>query len=41
VYSRLDDGGRAIAELPLEQNHFAEGETVWIHWQPADELHFE
>jgi ABC-type Fe3+/spermidine/putrescine transport system ATPase subunit len=41
VYSQLDDGGRAIAELPLEQNHFGEGEAVWVHWAPADELRFE
>jgi ABC-type Fe3+/spermidine/putrescine transport system ATPase subunit len=41
VHSRLDDGGRAVAELPLEQNHFAEGEAVWIHWRQADELRFE
>jgi ABC-type sulfate/molybdate transport systems ATPase subunit len=39
--SVLDEGGRAVAELPLEQNHFAEGEPVWIHWEPRDELHFE
>jgi spermidine/putrescine transport system ATP-binding protein len=39
--SVLDEGGRAVAELSLEQNHFAEGEPVWIHWEPADELHFE
>jgi ABC-type Fe3+/spermidine/putrescine transport system ATPase subunit len=41
VNSILDEGGRAVAELSLDQNHFAEGEAVWIHWEPADELHFE
>jgi ABC-type Fe3+/spermidine/putrescine transport system ATPase subunit len=41
VNSVLDEGGRAVAELPLEQNHFAEGEAVWLHWEPADELRFE
>jgi spermidine/putrescine transport system ATP-binding protein len=39
--SQLDGGGRAIAEIPLDQNHFAEGDAVWIHWAPADELRFE
>jgi ABC-type Fe3+/spermidine/putrescine transport system ATPase subunit len=37
----LHDGGRATAEVPREQNHFQEGEMVWIHWHPADELRFE
>jgi len=46
VNSVLDEGGRAVAELLRtqttgEQNHFKEGEPVWIHWEPADELHFE
>jgi ABC-type Fe3+/spermidine/putrescine transport system ATPase subunit len=36
----LDDGGRAVAEVPRELNHFREGEAVWIHWNPADELRF-
>lgn len=39
--SRLDDGGSAISEIALEQNHFAEGDAVWIHWSAADELRFE
>jgi ABC-type Fe3+/spermidine/putrescine transport system ATPase subunit len=39
--SVLDEGGRAVAELSREQNHFAEGEAVWIHWHPSDELRFE
>jgi spermidine/putrescine transport system ATP-binding protein len=38
--SLLRDGTRATAELPLAQNHFSEGEAVWIHWHPSDELHF-
>jgi ABC-type Fe3+/spermidine/putrescine transport system ATPase subunit len=41
VNSVLDEGGRAIAELPRAQNHFEEGEAVWIHWEPSDELRFE
>jgi spermidine/putrescine transport system ATP-binding protein len=36
----LADGTRATAELPLAQNHFAEGDAVWIHWHPSDELRF-
>lgn len=40
VNAALDNGERAIAEIPLDQNHFREGETVWIHWDPANELHF-
>ena len=39
--SLMEDGSRAVAELALEQNHFVEGEAVWIHWHPSDELHFE
>jgi spermidine/putrescine transport system ATP-binding protein len=41
VNAMLDDGGRAIAEIPRGENHFAEGEVVWIHWNPGDELRFE
>jgi len=41
VNSVLDDGSRAVSELPREQNRFAEGEAVWIHWEPSDELRFE
>jgi len=41
VNAALDDGGRAIVEIPREQNHFQEGEIVWIHWEPGDELRFE
>jgi ABC-type Fe3+/spermidine/putrescine transport system ATPase subunit len=41
VNSVLAEGGRAIAEMPREENHFSEGESVWIHWRPADELRFE
>ena len=41
VNSVLIEGGRAIAELPREQSQFMEGETVWIHWHPSDELRFE
>jgi ABC-type Fe3+/spermidine/putrescine transport system ATPase subunit len=41
VNAALDEGGRAVAELPREQNHFREGEIVWVHWQPSDEMFFE
>jgi len=41
VNSLLNNGQRAVAELPLDQNHFAEGDAVWVHWTPADELRFE
>jgi ABC-type Fe3+/spermidine/putrescine transport system ATPase subunit len=41
VNSLLEGGERVIAELPLDQNHFREGDSVWIHWAPGDELHFE
>jgi hypothetical protein len=41
VNATLEDGGRAIAEIPREQNCFREGETVWIHWDPANEVRFE
>ncbi|MDE3198734.1 MAG: ABC transporter ATP-binding protein [Acidobacteriota bacterium] len=41
VNVRLDAGGRATAELPRGHAQPAEGERVWLHWQPADELRFE
>jgi ABC-type Fe3+/spermidine/putrescine transport system ATPase subunit len=41
VNTRLEEGGRAIAEVPREQNRFTEGEEVWIYWQAADEMTFE
>ena len=41
VNVRLEGGGRATAEVPREDNAFSEGETVWLHWQPADEMRFE
>jgi len=37
----LDGGGRAIAEIPRDSNHFQEGEIVWLHWTPSDEVRFE
>ena len=40
LYARLENGDRAVAEVARDQTRFAEGETVWLHWLPADELHF-
>jgi ABC-type Fe3+/spermidine/putrescine transport system ATPase subunit len=39
IHATLDDGRGVIAQVSREQNHFREGETVWLHWNPADELH--
>jgi ABC-type Fe3+/spermidine/putrescine transport system ATPase subunit len=39
--TRLENGDRAIAEIGRDRSPFAEGDTVWLHWRPADELHFE
>jgi putative spermidine/putrescine transport system ATP-binding protein len=39
--ARLDDGARAVAEIPRDQNGFKEGEPVWIHWRTCDEMRFE
>jgi ABC-type Fe3+/spermidine/putrescine transport system ATPase subunit len=38
--ARLDDGTRAVAEVARESHSFQEGEPVWIHWLPADEMRF-
>jgi ABC-type Fe3+/spermidine/putrescine transport system ATPase subunit len=38
--ARLEDGTRAIAEISREANDFREGEPVWLHWQPSDEMSF-
>jgi len=37
----LENGDRVIAEVPRDHHTFQEGESVCIHWRPADELHFE
>jgi ABC-type Fe3+/spermidine/putrescine transport system ATPase subunit len=39
--ARLENGECAIAEIPRDQCPYAERETIWLHWQPADELYFE
>ena len=41
VNVRLESGERAIAEVARDRRAPAEGEDVWLHWQPADELRFE
>jgi ABC-type Fe3+/spermidine/putrescine transport system ATPase subunit len=41
VHVRMEAGSRAIAEVSREGPAFTEGETVWVHWHPADELRFE
>jgi ABC-type Fe3+/spermidine/putrescine transport system ATPase subunit len=38
--ARLEDGARAVAEISRDANDFKEGEPVWLHWQPADEMRF-
>jgi ABC-type Fe3+/spermidine/putrescine transport system ATPase subunit len=40
VNTILEGGGRAIAEVPRGQDHFQEGETVWLSWLPDDERVF-
>jgi ABC-type Fe3+/spermidine/putrescine transport system ATPase subunit len=40
VHALIHGGGRAVAELAPAQNHFREGETVWLYWNPADEMRF-
>jgi ABC-type Fe3+/spermidine/putrescine transport system ATPase subunit len=39
--AKLEGGGRAVAEISREENDFREGEPVWVHWRPADEMRFE
>ncbi len=41
VNAALDGGGRAVAEIPRDRHRFQEGEIVWLHWEPADEVRFE
>jgi ABC-type Fe3+/spermidine/putrescine transport system ATPase subunit len=41
--ARLDDGARAVSEISREAcstEDYKEGERVWLHWHPADELRF-
>jgi ABC-type Fe3+/spermidine/putrescine transport system ATPase subunit len=42
--ARLENGDRVVAEVQRDHPGLAvlgEGESVCIHWRPADELHFE
>jgi ABC-type Fe3+/spermidine/putrescine transport system ATPase subunit len=38
VYARLESGEEAIVEIPRADGAFAEGEQVFLHWQPQDEM---
>ena len=38
--ARLEEGGRVTAELRGQESHFAENESVWLYWEPTDELRF-
>jgi len=38
VYVRLDSGEEAIVEIARSDGGFAEGEQVFLHWQPQDEM---
>jgi ABC-type Fe3+/spermidine/putrescine transport system ATPase subunit len=38
VHARLESGEEAIAEIPRGDGGFAEGEQVFLHWQPQDEM---
>jgi len=40
VNVRLESGEGATAEVARDAAPFREGEPVWLHWQPADELRF-
>ena len=40
LHATLEVGRAIVAEVPREANHYREGETVWVHWDPADELRF-
>ena len=41
INAQLENGERAICEVARGQHPFTAGEAVWLHWHPADELHFE
>jgi ABC-type Fe3+/spermidine/putrescine transport system ATPase subunit len=40
LHATLEDGRGVIAEVSREENHFREGEPIWVHWSPSDELRF-
>ncbi len=39
--ARMEDGSKVVSELAREGPRFSEGESVWIHWNVADEIRFE
>lgn len=41
VNTRMDDGAIAVSQIPHCNCDFKEGESVWVHWHPADEIRFE
>jgi TOBE domain len=41
VNIRCDSGEKAIAEVPRSENGFADGDGVWLWWNPSDEMRFE
>lgn len=41
INAALENGERAVVEIPLDENHYREGEAVWIHWDRASEVRFE
>ena len=41
INAALENGEHVVAEIPLQQNHYHEGESVWIHWNPESEIRFE
>lgn len=38
VHTKLDTGEEAIAEIPRGNGTFVEGEEVFLHWRPEDEM---
>lgn len=38
LHARLRDGARAVAEIPPGGPVLSEGTSVWIEWDPADEM---
>ena len=41
VEARLDDGKTVVAEVSRLDENFSAGDTVYVWWQPDDELTFE
>jgi hypothetical protein len=41
VEARLPDGQMVVAEISRLTEPFAAGDSVYVSWEPADELIFE